>query len=155
MVNALYSQWRKSSNCAKVRTLKIIVDFCTLHTDINRSKSQHMKPVRNRKPIKISLGWGVILNRILLLTIGTFLGAVSVIVFFTPAEIAPTGVTGIAVILNVWIDSPTGAGGVIAQRTHPVFCLSHPGRIASSYLDGVCGRYLFVFNRHPHTVFPT
>ncbi len=68
-----------------------------------------MQAIRNRKPIQISLGWGVVSNRILLMTIGTLLGAVSVIVFFAPADIAPTGITGIAVILNRLMGTPVGS----------------------------------------------
>lgn len=42
------------------------------------------------------------------LTIGSFIGAVAVILFLAPFDIAPSGVSGVAVILNRLINSPIG-----------------------------------------------
>jgi uncharacterized membrane-anchored protein YitT (DUF2179 family) len=44
--------------------------------------------------------WLSLLSDFLLLTIGALISAVSVIIFMSPFKIAPTGVSGIAVILN-------------------------------------------------------
>ena len=46
--------------------------------------------------------------RFVLLTAGALLGAVSVNVFYTPAEIAPSGISGVAIILNHVIGTPIG-----------------------------------------------
>lgn len=46
--------------------------------------------------------------RYLILTLGAFIGAFSVILFLAPFEIAPTGVSGLAVILNKLISTPIG-----------------------------------------------
>lgn len=46
--------------------------------------------------------------RYILLTIGALLGAVGVTVFYTPANIAPSGISGIGVILNHLIGTPVG-----------------------------------------------
>lgn len=46
--------------------------------------------------------------RYLILTIGAFIGAFSVTLFLAPFEIAPTGVSGLAVILNKLISTPIG-----------------------------------------------
>lgn len=43
------------------------------------------------------------------LVIAAIIGAVSVVFFLSPADIAPTGITGVAVILNSFIASPVGA----------------------------------------------
>src|SRR5690606_30419794 len=47
-------------------------------------------------------------GRLAQLTIGAVLGAVAVNVFYTPAEIAPSGVSGIAIILNYLVGTPVG-----------------------------------------------
>ncbi|MFW5748504.1 MAG: YitT family protein [Chloroflexota bacterium] len=69
---------------------------------------QSVKPVKNRKPIKINLGWQAFFVRVLLVTTGTLIGVISVIVFFAPSNIAPTGVTGLSVILNYLFSTPIG-----------------------------------------------
>lgn len=46
--------------------------------------------------------------RYFLIITGVFIGSLSVIVFMTPLDISPTGVSGIAVILNELIDTPIG-----------------------------------------------
>ena len=46
------------------------------------------------------LNWWALLSRYLLLTIGAVISALAVIIFFAPYNIAPGGVTGVAVILN-------------------------------------------------------
>jgi len=49
-----------------------------------------------------------LLYRYVLLTFGAFISALAVIVFEAPADIAPGGVSGIAIILNDLIDTPIG-----------------------------------------------
>lgn len=56
----------------------------------------------------INLNWRGRLSRLVLLTVGSLLYALSVSVFFAPAEIAPSGVSGVAVILNHLIGTPIG-----------------------------------------------
>lgn len=46
--------------------------------------------------------------RYVLIVVGVFIGALSIILFMQPLDIAPTGVTGIAVILNKLLGTPTG-----------------------------------------------
>jgi uncharacterized membrane-anchored protein YitT (DUF2179 family) len=46
--------------------------------------------------------------RLLLITSGTLIGAASVVVFFVPGDIAPAGVTGLAVINNLQFGLPVG-----------------------------------------------
>ncbi len=50
----------------------------------------------------------MLLTRFLLCTIGPFIGAIAVLVFFAPANVAPVGLVGIAVILNKVIGTPIG-----------------------------------------------
>lgn len=52
--------------------------------------------------------WRTLLVRLILLTAGTLLGAVSVNVFYAPANIAPGGISGVAVILNELTGTPIG-----------------------------------------------
>lgn len=46
--------------------------------------------------------------RFIMITIGTVIGAVGVVVFFVPAQVAPAGVTGLSVITNHLFDTPIG-----------------------------------------------
>lgn len=46
--------------------------------------------------------------RYVLIVIGVFIGALSVILFMEPLDISPTGVTGVAVILNELFQTPIG-----------------------------------------------
>ncbi len=48
------------------------------------------------------------IGRYLVLSIGAFISALAVIVFEAPANIAPGGVSGIAIILNYLVDTPIG-----------------------------------------------
>lgn len=52
--------------------------------------------------------WQSWLARFILLTVGSLLGAMSVIVFMAPFDIAPSGVSGVAVILNITLGTPIG-----------------------------------------------
>lgn len=52
--------------------------------------------------------WRALSIRIILLTLSAFIGALSVILFMAPFNIAPGGVSGIAVILNKLINTPIG-----------------------------------------------
>jgi uncharacterized membrane-anchored protein YitT (DUF2179 family) len=52
--------------------------------------------------------WRETLSRVVLLTLGSLLYALAVNLFYAPAEIAPSGVSGIAVILNNLIGTPIG-----------------------------------------------
>jgi uncharacterized membrane-anchored protein YitT (DUF2179 family) len=57
---------------------------------------------------KLKFDWRDFIPRIVLMTLGAVISAVSVVVFMTPFEIAPGGVTGAAVILNHLIGTPVG-----------------------------------------------
>ena len=46
--------------------------------------------------------------RFLQITAGTLIGSIAIIIFYAPFDIAPTGVSGIAVILNNLFDLPIG-----------------------------------------------
>ena len=52
--------------------------------------------------------WRNLVSRLIMINVGIFLGAISVIVFFAPAQIAPGGVSGIAVIANSLFNTPIG-----------------------------------------------
>jgi uncharacterized membrane-anchored protein YitT (DUF2179 family) len=52
--------------------------------------------------------WRARTVRLVLLTAGALLGAVAVNVFYTPANIAPSGISGIAIILNHLVNTPIG-----------------------------------------------
>lgn len=54
------------------------------------------------------INWRSALIRVVLLTAGSILSALSVIVFMAPFNIAPGGVSGLSVILNHLIDTPIG-----------------------------------------------
>jgi uncharacterized membrane-anchored protein YitT (DUF2179 family) len=48
------------------------------------------------------------LARFVMITLGTLIGAMAVVVFLEPSEIAPAGITGVAVILSISIGTPIG-----------------------------------------------
>lgn len=52
--------------------------------------------------------WRATAGRLVLLTAGTLIGAAAVNLFFEPYSIAPSGVSGLAVILNYGINTPIG-----------------------------------------------
>jgi len=54
------------------------------------------------------IAWRDFATRLTILTLGTLIAAVAVIVFYAPFEIAPAGITGLAVIINKYIDFPIG-----------------------------------------------
>lgn len=56
----------------------------------------------------IDTNWRTAAVRLILLTFGALLGGVAVNVFYTPADIAPSGVSGLAIILNKLIGTPIG-----------------------------------------------
>jgi uncharacterized membrane-anchored protein YitT (DUF2179 family) len=55
-----------------------------------------------------SLDWRSLIFRLIFLTIAALIGSLSVVVFLAPFEIAPSGISGIAVILNQYIGTPIG-----------------------------------------------
>jgi uncharacterized membrane-anchored protein YitT (DUF2179 family) len=59
--------------------------------------------------------WRTLIIRFVLLTGGTFVGALAVLVFLAPFNIAPAGVSGVAVILNVLFDTPLGLVVLLAN----------------------------------------
>lgn len=63
--------------------------------------------------------------RYLLIFVGVFIGSLSIILFMQPLDIAPTGVTGIAVILNEVVGTPVGV---------MVFILNIPIQIMGYYM---------------------
>lgn len=56
----------------------------------------------NRKAIRDFL------TTYIIITFGAVLSALALLVFFAPFQIAPAGVTGLAVILNYWFQTPIG-----------------------------------------------
>ena len=54
------------------------------------------------------VNWRSFILRLFLMTLGALIGAVSVIVFMAPFNIAPGGVSGVAVILNHLFNTPIG-----------------------------------------------
>lgn len=54
------------------------------------------------------INWSAVLINYILIAIGTAITAVAVIVFQLPSNIAPGGVTGVAIILNFLFDTPIG-----------------------------------------------
>lgn len=54
------------------------------------------------------LSWREISMRVLILTAAALIGAMSVVVFLAPFEVAPSGISGLAVILNITIGTPIG-----------------------------------------------
>ncbi|PJF23048.1 MAG: YitT family protein [Phototrophicales bacterium] len=69
------------------------------------------------------LNWRIFVPRLFNTTIGAFIGALGVIIFFAPSNIAPSGVSGIAVILNRLIETPIGA--VILLGNIPILFLAY------------------------------
>ena len=63
--------------------------------------------------------------RYMLIVLGVFIGSLSVIVFMQPLNIVPTGVTGVAIILNHLFATPVGA---------MVFLLNIPIQIMAYYM---------------------
>jgi uncharacterized membrane-anchored protein YitT (DUF2179 family) len=57
---------------------------------------------------EIQTSWRTLAVRLILLTAGSLLGAVAVNVFYAPADIAPGGISGVAIILNELIGTPIG-----------------------------------------------
>ena len=56
----------------------------------------------------MTFDWRYTLSRLILLTIGALVVAASVTIFFIPSDIAPSGMSGIAVILHELVDVPIG-----------------------------------------------
>lgn len=46
--------------------------------------------------------------RLLMLTVAALIGAMSVVVFLAPFDVAPSGISGLAVILNITVGTPIG-----------------------------------------------
>lgn len=58
---------------------------------------------------------GYILSRLILLTVGSLISAASVVMFLLPSGIAPSGVSGLAVILNTLIQVPIALVIILAN----------------------------------------
>jgi uncharacterized membrane-anchored protein YitT (DUF2179 family) len=69
------------------------------------------------------LNWRTFFTRLFFLTAGSLVGAVSVIIFFAPSNIAPAGISGIGVILNELIGSPIGI--VVLIGNLPILYLAY------------------------------
>lgn len=82
-----------------------------------------MRPIKFAKPINIQLGWQTFLSRVALVTTGAVLGALSVIIFFAPSDIAPSGTSGVAVILNTLYGTPIGVFVVLLNL--PILYLAY------------------------------
>lgn len=70
-----------------------------------------------------SIRWRAFLIRFVVITVGTVISAVSVVVFFAPANIAPGGVTGLGVIVNHLIEFPIGLFVLLGNI--PIMYLAH------------------------------
>lgn len=60
-------------------------------------------------------GWRDFISRLILMTAGTLIAVFGLLLFNVPAEIAPAGVAGIAVILNSLFGLPIGLVGLIGN----------------------------------------
>ncbi len=69
------------------------------------------------------LHWRALVGRLILLTVGALIAAISVIIFYVPAEVAPAGISGIAVILNALLGTPIGL--VILLGNIPIQLLAY------------------------------
>lgn len=76
----------------------------------------------------------VFVIRYLMIIIGVVIGSLSIIVFMEPLNIAPTGVTGVAVILNHLLQTPVGI---------MVFILNIPIQILGYYMLPNGARVIF------------
>lgn len=76
----------------------------------------------------------VFVVRYLMIIIGVVIGSLSIIVFMEPLNIAPTGVTGVAVILNHLLQTPVGV---------MVFILNIPIQILGYYMLPNGARVIF------------
>lgn len=63
---------------------------------------------QNRLKFNATIHWQDLLTRYVQMTLGIFLGALAVVVFMTPVNVTPTGVTGISVLLNEHLGTPIG-----------------------------------------------
>lgn len=70
-----------------------------------------------------AIRWRTLLTRFVVVTLGTVISAVSVVVFFAPANIAPGGVAGLGVIVNNLTDFPIGLFILIGNI--PIMYLAH------------------------------
>lgn len=57
---------------------------------------------------RIPVSWSAFALKFAMITAGTVVAAIAVIVFFAPSNIAPAGLTGVAVILNDLFGTPIG-----------------------------------------------
>lgn len=67
--------------------------------------------------------WKSLIFRFVLVTVGTLINSVAVIVFFAPSTIAPSGISGLAVILNNLLGTPIGL--FILLGNIPILYLAH------------------------------
>ncbi|MCU0499033.1 MAG: YitT family protein [Anaerolineae bacterium] len=56
----------------------------------------------------LTLSWRAFLGQWIQWTLGAIIGALGVVIFLAPFDIAPAGVSGVAVILNIKIGTPIG-----------------------------------------------
>jgi len=68
-------------------------------------------------------GWRDFASRLILITAGTLIGTMSVLLFNVPAEIAPAGLSGIGVIVNALFGWPIGLVGLIGNL--PILYLAY------------------------------
>ena len=73
--------------------------------------------------IQIMTDWRLFIMRGVLLTAGAIVGAISLTLFLAPSEVAPVGLSGVAVILNVLIDTPIGP--VVLLGNLPILYLGY------------------------------
>lgn len=71
----------------------------------------------------MELNWKIFIPRFLSISIGSFIASLGVVIFFAPSNIAPSGISGIAVILNQLIHTPIGV--VILIGNIPIMFLAY------------------------------
>jgi uncharacterized membrane-anchored protein YitT (DUF2179 family) len=59
--------------------------------------------------------WRSFLWRLFLITVGSLIGAAAVAVFLEPAQVAPAGVTGVALIMSIKLGTPIGIVVLLAN----------------------------------------
>ncbi len=60
------------------------------------------------KALSGSINWRSFLWRLFLITIGALIGALGLVIFLEPAEVAPAGISGVALIMSIKLGTPIG-----------------------------------------------
>src|SRR5690606_21094186 len=60
------------------------------------------------KALSGTINWRSFLWRLFLITIGALIGALGLVIFLEPAEVAPAGISGVALIMSIKLGTPIG-----------------------------------------------